>query len=170
MQMEDSERHKTCDCMVSNWVTIFFPPAFSENIWIPCRTVVIRDINAEVKVSDILLSKLRDKFVWRLEKMQRTVCWCKWLKTAWVNLRVWNVLRINYVWGKLQILKVSTRGLFFFLNKLGFFEACVSLKFTLVCVFVAGRVHVLARERNQNNLQAKKTTNCYSEKSTVHDK
>lgn len=71
MQMEDSERHKTCDCMVSNWVTIFFP-AFCENIWSPCSTVVILDINAGEKVSDILLDKLQDKFVLKLEKMQRT--------------------------------------------------------------------------------------------------
>lgn len=71
MQMEDSERYKTCDCMVSNWVTIFFP-ALCENIWSPRSTVVILDINAGVKVSDILLDKLRGKFVSRLKEMQRT--------------------------------------------------------------------------------------------------
>lgn len=58
MQMEDSERQKTCDCMVSNWETIF-PCASCENIWSPCCTAVILDINGGVNVSD----KLQDKFV-----------------------------------------------------------------------------------------------------------
>lgn len=56
MQMEDSERHKTCDCMVSNWVTIF--PAFCENIWSSCSIAVIPHTNAGGTVSDTLLDQL----------------------------------------------------------------------------------------------------------------
>lgn len=98
MQMEDSERHKTCDCMVSNWVSIFFP-AFCKNIWNPRSTVVILDINAGVKVSDILLDTLRDKFVLSLEKMQRSCCSGvnEISNNARVNLRIGNVLRINRI-------------------------------------------------------------------------
>lgn len=55
----------------------FFPPtAFCENIWSPWRTVVILDINAEVKVSDILLDKLQDKFVLRQEENAEDLCVC----------------------------------------------------------------------------------------------
>lgn len=84
MQMEDSERHKTCDCMVSNWVTIF--PAFCENIWSPCSIAVILDINAGVKVSDILLNQLQDKFVESKENTEDP-CVGYWKMILYSNLK-----------------------------------------------------------------------------------
>lgn len=93
----------------------YFFPAFYENIWSPCSTVIL-DINAGVKVSDILLDKLRDKCIARWKKDRGLVCWCKQFKKACINLRIWNVLRINSVGEKLQLLKVWTHEDIFFLT------------------------------------------------------
>lgn len=98
MQMEDGERHNTCDCMVSFWMT--FPPYPCKTIWGPSSTVVILVINVEVKMSDILLNKLQEKFVG--EAWECTENYCVALNNLQKDNKftscIWETSGVN-VWG-----------------------------------------------------------------------